>query len=736
MKLIVFLFSQLLVFSLSYAMEKAIITFQKGKVEILDASGSVLKLKTGEEIPKNSKINTFSGSRLEFIYNNLPYLIKENQRVVLDDTISTKGLFKIKNSPAFVTGVRGLYEPLWVQLVEDSEVSFQKYIKDNKGTTKDYKGWNAILDKAFQRLIKSSGNEPFSYKYSIIPNDNFNAAAFPGGQFILHTNTLDVLDAKVKDVLLDKNNKLSKDILRENFIAPILAHELAHYFNKHAYKAIKRVIGQQNEKQDVFLEVKNIRYDQEDELDADVSGSIYLQKADYDTAYMIDMLMLLKKIHSNYQETTTDPNGLNPYFSSHPSPNERLSKFPGDKQTLYKQLSELEIAFANIQLGGNLKNSLKQVDTALKNYPNNTELLKAKAICIHKMWLDTVTLEDRQLRSILDMPSFKDSMLVSKDASKSVEDKLPGDPELFESAKEAYQKIIGKTEEPSFISNYSTLIVYSKKERDRAIILAELANVVNRIQTANNLAVVYFLADRKSESLNILRTLLSNVETELKLESNAHTSENSDHFSVQKMKRTLNIRRSFDSGYLPETTTVLLNYILVSYNQDKKELLPVGENYLSNFDSESMWARYLKEKLGLKTELQPLSIDLDIQGIKINDTKEKLLQIWGNPSSSTSFQTVDEQYKNHNCEEMSYLDNYAKVILCSNLVWEVQIYKPSTFKTNNRIKIGINSKTIEGFIGNKYQKQGGYRNYHLQNKTILSVNFYNDELVEIHWVKK
>ncbi|EMN51384.1 hypothetical protein LEP1GSC088_4395 [Leptospira interrogans str. L1207] len=114
------------------------------------------------------------------------------------------------------------------------------------------------------------------------------------------------------------------------------------------------------------------------------------------------------------------------YFMSHPSPNDRLSRFNSDKQELYSLLATLEKTFDDIQFGKNL-------DLAKSN------LEKSYVICLHKIWMSTASNEDLKIKPVIDMPSFRDSMLFPGGLRKRVVMRTtPGNQAAYTKAKEAY----------------------------------------------------------------------------------------------------------------------------------------------------------------------------------------------------------------------------------------------------------------------------------------------------------
>jgi predicted Zn-dependent protease len=81
---------------------------------------------------------------------------------------------------------------------------------------------------------------------------------------------------------------------------------------------------------------------------------LLLQKAGYEPIWMVRMLKMVNEMLKKGENKTS------PYFSTHPSVYERLSKIPSNEQELHQWISKMEYAFADIQLGKNLKTKSKR----------------------------------------------------------------------------------------------------------------------------------------------------------------------------------------------------------------------------------------------------------------------------------------------------------------------------------------------------------------------------------------
>ncbi len=152
-------------------------------------------------------------------------------------------------------------------------------------------------------------------------------------------------------------------------MAAILAHELSHYYNQHSFKSIKKLISLQKANNDqIQTELKKISYDREDELDADRSGILLMQKARYKTDWMVVVLKILNEIRQNSLQTNANQI---PFFESHPTPHKRLAELENKETDFHKWASQMELAYANIQFGRNLEESRNIIKNSILKYKNN-----------------------------------------------------------------------------------------------------------------------------------------------------------------------------------------------------------------------------------------------------------------------------------------------------------------------------------------------------------------------------
>ncbi|MBK6608772.1 MAG: M48 family metallopeptidase [Leptospiraceae bacterium] len=692
------------------------LTRLNGSVEMTEAGKSV-KPEVNSNLSLSTKIKTGEDGKVELLLDQSEYLILRNQEVVVKD-LQLKNFISVQ--PTAVPGARGLYEKILVKLEKESAEAYRDYVKA-KGSLENHNGWKKVIDTCFAKLIATSGKESFNLHYAIIKDNSFNAGAFPGGQFIIHVGTLDFLDKKIGAILKDK--KESVDAMRESLLSAILSHELAHYYNKHAFQKVKKIIGDEGDTKTITAESEliSIRFGQEMELDADMSGFLFYQKAGFDPSGMISMLKILNELQQ--EGLKNSPESI-PYFTSHPSPHERLSQFPSDEKELHAWAFTMEKTFADIQLGQNLKAANEEITSALKKYKDNSELLKANAVCLHKIWLDTVSIEEQGLRSILSMPAFRDEMVFGGEKGTKGDLKIPGDVDKYYAAKDAYLLAFSKSPDAAFASNYSVLLSYSdeKKERLMAKLIGEELIKTPTVQNCNNLAVVYLQNSEEKKALEILRLVAPGlVEHTQKLIVASFFDENI-RLQLTTFLKEIKLRQAANKTFVSDMHTPILNLaILETLIGDKKASADWSKEYLTSFDSDSKWAEYLSTKSGVSiasadTPSKPVSLE----GVELDNTQKQLISKWGE---------ADSRNKNGNSEFLIYKKYGAVVTLEKDIVTEIKMTDSTTFALSNKLKLGAKQEEVEKLLGKKAKRKGN--NYLYSGKSKLALRYISSKLVEI-----
>lgn len=631
-------------------------------------------------------------------------------------------------APIFAQNKPGEFDPeLYAQLVRQSNVQFANLIK-TKTVLPDHKGWKKPIDKAFGKLSKNSGNPPFPVIYKIVKDESFNAFAMAGGQFCIHSGALDSLDQIISQKESDAAGKM--DFYRERYIAGVLSHELAHFYNKHVFNSVKKYYSLKDESSGkAFLE--NSKFSQEQELDADQTGLFLLDKAGYGGDFMLITLLTLNEVEQSYKESLaaskadkTRPELIgSTYFSSHPSPNERLSRLKTDKQELYSFLAKMEKTFDDIQLGKNLDQAKSNLEDGLKKFPENTYLSKGLAVCMHKIWMATASNEELKLKPVLDMPSFRDTMVFPADKSKrAVMRIVPGNEAAYNRAIQSYRDVIVKTDDPYFLSNYAVLLSYSAEEKDLDVavsIATKAFQAEGTVPLANNLGVVLYWTDRKEEAKELFNRLALSIDQKIR----NLASQSGNNPQIAQYLKTIGTstaqKQQVDPDYIYENFTPILNIALLeSYSSVDPKSKNLASYYLTNYDSTSGWAKVLAKIQTIDLaplNQQPAVASFKIGGIGPGDKLEDLLKNWGKPSRIKTD-------KKSGLEFFEYDNKDTAFILDMGTVVQVNIAGNSSPGLGQGVTVGAPKTAAEKLLGSKFRKQGDFHDYYEKGKAFVKYN--------------
>jgi predicted Zn-dependent protease len=193
--------------------------------------------------------------------------------------------------------------------------------KELKGKIDDEALQNYI-DSVGKQISKISHNPDFDYQFVAVNDKSLNAISLPGGRIFI-----------TKGMLLKLEN--------ESQLVGILAHEIVHVvardtqnmLSKQAGLGILFILAASQAKSageiaaiDIARQIVELKYSREDEQTADLGGLDYMVRAGYDPNGMIETMQMLKR------EDTIRPVE---FFSTHPSPENRLSYIRAKIQTYY-----------------------------------------------------------------------------------------------------------------------------------------------------------------------------------------------------------------------------------------------------------------------------------------------------------------------------------------------------------------------------------------------------------------
>ena len=207
---------------------------------------------------------------------------------------------------------------------QDMEVGKQyapEVEKELKGRIDD-QAVQSYIDSVGQKVARVSHRPDFNYHFVAVNDRSINAVSLPGGYIFI-----------TKGLLL----KLTS----ESQLASVLAHEVVHVAARDAENMMSKQAGigvlfvlavSQTKSQgvqaaaDLARQMLELRYSREDEETADIGGLDYMVRAGYDPNGMVETIQMLEK------EEMVRPTE---FFSTHPSPENRLSYLKAKIQTRY-----------------------------------------------------------------------------------------------------------------------------------------------------------------------------------------------------------------------------------------------------------------------------------------------------------------------------------------------------------------------------------------------------------------
>jgi Zn-dependent protease with chaperone function len=183
----------------------------------------------------------------------------------------------------------------------------------------------AVVTEIIQRLEPHAATPGFTYRFSVIDNDQVNAMAMPGGRIIIFTGLL-------------------RQAERAEQVAGVLAHEISHVTKRHTIRRLYQGAG-------IFLVLQAAVGDatglagaasqgavmaamtkssRDDEREADAEGARMLCAAGLDPTGMAEFFTLMKGVPGS------ELPGVAAWFSTHPEHDERIANLRALIPTLPK----------------------------------------------------------------------------------------------------------------------------------------------------------------------------------------------------------------------------------------------------------------------------------------------------------------------------------------------------------------------------------------------------------------
>jgi predicted Zn-dependent protease len=170
------------------------------------------------------------------------------------------------------------------------------------------------------RLVRVAPGPKYPYSFTVANVRDINAFALPGGAVWIHRGVLQVAT-------------------NESQVAGVLAHEIAHVAERHSAEQVTRVAianwglgvlgamlgntggaGAAQVAGGLLASGAFLKFSQDEEREADKVGLTLLTRAGWDARGMIELFDILRR------EEGRNPSAVESFFSSHPSPQERIDE--------------------------------------------------------------------------------------------------------------------------------------------------------------------------------------------------------------------------------------------------------------------------------------------------------------------------------------------------------------------------------------------------------------------------
>ena len=182
----------------------------------------------------------------------------------------------------------------------------------------------AYLRGVGQRLVRQAPGPKYPYSFSAADYREINAFALPGGPVWVHRGVLHAATS-------------------ESQVAGVLAHEIAHIAQRHAADQLTTITlanwglgllgavlgnsggaGAAQMAAGLLANGVFLKFSRDDEREADRVGLDIMRRAGWDGRGMVELFDILRR------ESARDPGSVAVFFSSHPSPQDRIAQLQAE----------------------------------------------------------------------------------------------------------------------------------------------------------------------------------------------------------------------------------------------------------------------------------------------------------------------------------------------------------------------------------------------------------------------
>ena len=530
---------------------------------------------------------------------------------------------------------------------KESSLAFNRLTKGWPFRRVNMQDDQAMIQKLANRLSRAAGRGDYN-KEIVIARMRFrnvvNAMTFPGGQMIYLTGILKLCKNGAKKMAAEKtplNRRLGTQKATryhyERLVAAVLGHEMGHYYGQHFMRRIQFTTKNFNNTK-INLNMEQIRFGQEHEIEADEFSMQVMKKAGYNPEYVVKVLKLLKE---KQQQMLKRGNKINPYTQSHPTGNARVAAVASKAQgkEFYERMVKLELAFAAIETGADLDLAVETIEEELKKFPKNTYLLTAAAKIYHRRWEKSCSIEELQFKSSIASMAFRDEMISAKlkMRSRAISARsIPGNVKFFRKADVYYRKALKGNADFLTGSSYAVLLVYDPGQVKKAIKIGELAakgiakrKGIKRFQVLNNLGIIYYFIGDYHNAEKSFKIASGGIKR-LVIRAKRRGINKYKYIKRQKLIQGFSTR---NTGKLFEALFNLGQlYNLTEYPKIAKS---IWRDYLTILDWQSDWAKYAALQIDMDLKKFGNKPTPSVAGISPGMTIAYIIRNWGTPDSKT-----------------------------------------------------------------------------------------------------
>jgi predicted Zn-dependent protease len=466
--------------------------------------------------------------------------------------------------------------------------------------------WNQDVGDVAAKIQRVAAYPGLQLTATIIRDSTNNAFAVGGGFFFIHDGILRFFtDLAKRDAPGDAARQHERFL---GYLMAVMGHEVAHVTLGHVNLRIDRARVLRGANATVASGrreglprdtrvgagvVREARFSQQQELDADRVGALYALRIGGEIQYAMDYW----RANDSTQREEGSPYQLmaSTYLSSHPRHSTREAALEGFRAKLKLHQTRYDDALilirANIDLGG----AIALLDTVLIDFPDLIEARHLRGAAYHQRWLNTVPIQTQRLRSSLltytarFLPNIKGA---------------PGDSTLLAKARQNYDQVLAVQVLPFTQSNLALLDAYA----------GDYTTAIRRAQEAlqqrpddwrlrNNYGVVLHLAGRLDSAAALFRQ--------------AGTAFGSDQNPVI----TFNLAKTLSAQRDPGASAVLQRYL--------------------ELDGRSDWRREALSLLGRPDDRAAAGVVAvpSIMGVTLGSTADEVVAALGRYEEATALPT-------------------------------------------------------------------------------------------------